>query len=70
MLTRTVFVVAGLLAFPMAAAAETWKNVPVIDTLCISKVKVNLNKHTTLSASWLRRGFKAHEGGRDDRGRS
>jgi hypothetical protein len=39
------FVLAGL-AFPMAAAAETWQNVPVVDTSCISKVKANPDKHT------------------------
>jgi hypothetical protein len=50
MLTRTAFVVAGLLAFPMGAAAETWKNVPVIDTLCVSKVKADPDKHTTQCA--------------------
>ena len=50
MLRETVFVVAGLLAFPMVAAAETWKNVPVIDTLCVSRVKADPDKHTTQCA--------------------
>ncbi len=50
MLTRTVLVVAGLMAFPMAATAETWTNVPVVDTLCISKVKADPDKHTTQCA--------------------
>jgi len=40
------FVVAGLLAFPLAAAAETWKDVPVIDTQCVTKVKADPDKHT------------------------
>ena len=47
MLTRTVLVVAGLMALPMLAGAETWTNVPVIDTLCVSKVKAEPDKHTT-----------------------
>lgn len=46
MLTKTVLVVAGLLAFPLGVAAETWENVPVIDTMCISKVKAEPDKHT------------------------
>ncbi len=46
MLMRTVLVVAGLLAFPLSAAAETWENVPVIDTMCASKVKTEPDKHT------------------------
>ena len=33
LMRRTVLFVAGLLAFPLAAVAETWKNVPVVDTL-------------------------------------
>ena len=45
-----VIAVAGLLALPLAAAAETWKNVPVVDTLCISKVKADPDKHTTQCA--------------------
>lgn len=47
---RIAFVVAGLLTFPMAAAAETWTNVPVIDTLCVSRVKADPDKHTTQCA--------------------
>ena len=35
----------ALLALP-AAAAE-WKNAPVVDTLCIDKVKSNPDGHTT-----------------------
>ena len=46
MLTRIMLVVAGLLAFPLGAAAETWKNVPVIDTMCATKVKAEPDKHT------------------------
>lgn len=47
MQTRTMLVVAGLMALPMLAGAETWKNVPVIDTQCVSKVKAEPDKHTT-----------------------
>jgi hypothetical protein len=50
MLMKMAFVVAGLLAFPMAAAAETWKNVSVVDTSCVSKVKADPDKHTTKCA--------------------
>lgn len=41
---------AGFLALPFAAAAETWKNVTVIDTLCVSKFKADPDKHTTQCA--------------------
>ena len=39
-------VLAGILALPLAASAETWKNVPVIDTLCLNKVKANPDSHS------------------------
>jgi hypothetical protein len=39
--------VVGLMALPLTAAAETWKDVPVVDTLCLSKVKADPDKHTT-----------------------
>lgn len=42
---------AGLLALPFAAAAaETWKSVPIIDTLCLSKFKADPDKHSTQCA--------------------
>lgn len=41
---------AGFLALPFAAAADTWKNVTVIDTLCLSKFKADPDKHTTQCA--------------------
>lgn len=48
---RVVFMtLAGFLALPFAAAAETWKNVSVIDTLCLSKFKADPDKHTTQCA--------------------
>lgn len=46
MLTKIAIVVAALLAFPLAAAAETWENVPVVDTQCVTKVKADPDKHT------------------------
>jgi hypothetical protein len=47
MRARALTILAALLALPMAAAAETWKNVAVIDTSCLSKVKADPDKHTT-----------------------
>jgi len=41
---------AGFLALPFAAAAETWQNVSVIDTMCLSKFKTNPDEHTTRCA--------------------
>lgn len=35
------------LAVPMAAAAETWKNVSVIDTECLKQVRDKPDEHTT-----------------------
>jgi hypothetical protein len=35
----------GLLVLPLAAAAETWSNVSVVDTLCLEKVKADPDKH-------------------------
>jgi len=47
---RALTILAGLLALPLAATAETWKNVPVIDTSCLAKVKADPDKHTTACA--------------------
>lgn len=50
-MTRAAFVafvaVAGL---PLVASAETWKDVPVIDGNCLSKVKADPDKHTVKCA--------------------
>jgi hypothetical protein len=46
---KAVLVAAGILV-PMAAAAETWTNVPVIDTQCLAKVKADPDKHPTRCA--------------------
>jgi hypothetical protein len=40
----------GLASTPFLAAAETWKGVSVIDTMCVSKVKADPDKHTTQCA--------------------
>lgn len=45
-----VLTLAGLLALPAAAVAETWKDVPVIDTLCLTKFKDKPDEHTTQCA--------------------
>src|ERR1041384_3612634 len=37
-------------AVPMTAAAETWKNVSIIDTSCLSKVKADPDAHTAKCA--------------------
>ena len=34
----------------VSAAEETWTNVPVVDTLCITRVKDNPDAHTTQCA--------------------
>ena len=43
-------VVAATLAMAGAAAAEEWKNVPVVDGHCINKVKSDPDKHPTSCA--------------------
>jgi hypothetical protein len=42
---KTIIALGGLLALPLAAAAETWSNVPVVDTMCLEKVKADPDKH-------------------------
>jgi hypothetical protein len=46
----------GLLALPVLAAAETWKDISVIDTQCVSKVKADPDKHTTKCALQCQKG--------------
>lgn len=54
---KTAFAVLGVfLALPFAAAAETWKDVPVIDTQCLSKVKADPDAHTTKCALQCQKG--------------
>lgn len=50
MRARMLAILAGLLALPFGAAAETWRDVPVVDTLCLSKVKADPDAHTTQCA--------------------
>ena len=40
-------VMLSVLALPAIAAAETWKNVPLIDHNCVNKVKADPDKHPT-----------------------
>lgn len=44
------FLVAMALVLPLSAAAETWKNVPVVDTMCSVKAKAEPDKHSTKCA--------------------
>lgn len=37
---KVLLLVAALAAFPLAAQAEVWKNVSLLDTMCSSKEKV------------------------------
>lgn len=46
MKTGAILVVAGAFALPTLASAETWKNVTVVDTLCLNDVKADPDKHT------------------------
>jgi hypothetical protein len=46
MKTEALFVVASAFILPAPASAETWKNVPVVDTLCVNDVKADPDKHT------------------------
>jgi hypothetical protein len=45
MKTTVLLALSGVLALPLAGAAETWKNVSVIDSQCLSKVKAEPDKH-------------------------
>src|SRR5262245_54189064 len=47
---RMLLTLGGLLALALPAAAETWKDVPVVDTMCVSKVKADPDKHTVKCA--------------------
>lgn len=46
----------GLGLLPAVLAAETWKDVPVVDTLCINKVKANPDAHTRKCALQCQKG--------------
>lgn len=44
---RIIFAMAvGFLALPLTALAETWKSVPVVDTLCLKDAKADPDKHS------------------------
>jgi hypothetical protein len=43
------------LAFPLTAAAETWKNVSLVDTACVAKVKADPDKHSKQCAMQCRK---------------
>lgn len=47
---KTALVVIVAVGLPFAASAETWKNAPVVDTNCVSKVKADPDKHTAKCA--------------------
>lgn len=49
-ITRLVAAGIALVSVPLVASAETWKNASVIDTLCLSKVKADPDKHSTTCA--------------------
>lgn len=40
----------AVLAVPALASAEMWKNVSLVDTMCVSKVKAEPDKHPTACA--------------------
>lgn len=46
----TFFLLAVGLVLPLSAAAETWKNVAVVDTKCSLKAKAAPDEHTTKCA--------------------
>ena len=46
----------GMMSLPLLAAAETWKSVSVSDTQCVSRVKVDPDKHTTECALKCQKG--------------
>src|SRR5256885_14285178 len=50
MKTSAFLVLGAVLAVPLAASAETWKNVSIIDTACLAKVKADPDVHTAKCA--------------------
>jgi len=49
-MNRLAIALLALTALATGAAAEEWKNVPVVDTHCLSKVKADPDKHPTSCA--------------------
>ena len=50
MLKKFVPLILFALALPVFAAEQTWKDVPLVDTMCAAKVKSDPDKHTTQCA--------------------
>lgn len=50
MIKKLVPIILFALALPVFAAEQTWKDVPLIDSLCAAKVKSEPDKHTTQCA--------------------
>ena len=50
MKTRVLATFLTLAAAPVLVSAETWKGVSVVDTMCLSKVKADPDKHPTSCA--------------------
>ncbi|HXE89883.1 MAG TPA: hypothetical protein VNK82_02870 [Terriglobales bacterium] len=50
MKNAALFLAVLVLALPASAAAETWENVTVVDTMCSAKVKAAPDEHTTKCA--------------------
>lgn len=42
----TLFALFSLVLLTLSAAAEEWRNVPMVDTMCATKVKANPDGHT------------------------
>lgn len=42
---RFLLLLTVMLALPVFAAAESWNNVPIVDTQCATKVKANPDAH-------------------------
>ena len=47
---KTVFLAVCVAAFGATLSAETWKNVSLIDSQCVDKVKATPDKHTVKCA--------------------
>ncbi len=44
---RKLLMLLVLLGMPAVAAAETWENVPLVDHMCVDRVKANPDAHKT-----------------------
>ena len=50
MKAKAILLALAAVALSAALSAETWKNVAVVDTQCLDKVKADPDKHTTKCA--------------------